>query len=68
MTTKAPGAASAYPSLVGDPGLTKRELFAAMALQGLLAAGREGHVANIARTARSAADALLAELDQPVTP
>lgn len=29
--------ASAFPSVVADPGLTKRELFAAMAMQGWLA-------------------------------
>lgn len=44
-------------------GLTKRELFAAMAMQGLFSNPDDrGHVAEYARFAVKAADALLAEL------
>jgi hypothetical protein len=49
--------------LVG--GLTKRELFAAMAMQGLCAnsiPGSQHQPHNVAREARQIADALLAEL------
>lgn len=50
-------------------GLTKRELFAAMALQGLLAGGASSDSSTLTIVAASAAlaDALLAELakDQP---
>jgi len=72
------GNEKAYPSLeqnnrgeVVDQhlGMTKRELFAAMALQGILASpvGHEMHgYDNVAREALSAADALLAELAKPI--
>lgn len=44
-------------------GLTKRELFAAMAMQGLLAnAERDAEAEGFARDAVRSADALLAEL------
>lgn len=58
-----------------EPGLTKRELFAAMAMQGLLADScgngvesvvPDGHdLAHIASVAVKCADALLAELAKP---
>lgn len=47
-------------------GLTKRELFAAMAMQGMLASETEasnyGHIGFLAESAVKRADALLAEL------
>ncbi len=47
----------------GSPGLTKRELFAAMALQGLLSAPNQiGSPQRCATDAAELADALLAEL------
>lgn len=54
-------------------GLTKRELFAAMAMQGMLAqvddnsnpTTWEGNPSNMARIAVTCADALLAELAKP---
>lgn len=45
----------------GSTGLTKRELIAAMAMQGLLASGRS-FVADVSNYAVANADALLAEL------
>lgn len=46
-------------------GLTKRELFAAMAMQGLLACPEEGLDADyMARNAVTCADAMLAELER----
>lgn len=52
----------------GQPGLTKRELFAAMALQGMMSAEApdvEYHADATARRAVGFADALLAELAKP---
>lgn len=50
----------------GSDGLTKREYFAAMAMQGMLASETEasnyGHVSLLAEQAVKRADALLAEL------
>lgn len=49
-------------------GLTRRELFAAMAMQGILAkSGRyaEGKESVLAQYAIAHADALIAELDKP---
>jgi len=45
-------------------GLTKRELFAALAMQGMMAngVGRQTHLAQIAELSVNAADALLVEL------
>lgn len=52
----------------GEQGLTKRELFAAMAMQGMftneLLSGSEEN-ANIAKDAVSAADALIEALNKP---
>lgn len=52
----------------GSPGLTKRELFAAMAMQGSLAGEPGPHLQSnqLARESVAHADALLAELDRPV--
>lgn len=51
-----------------DGGLTKRELFAAMAMQGMLASESDhfnyGHIAKLAEAAVLRADALLAELER----
>lgn len=50
-------------------GLTKREYFAAMAMQGLLLARGVGtHDVLLATYAREYADALLAELEKPSVP
>lgn len=46
-------------------GLTKRELFAAMAMQGLIGCRNGWSADHIAAGAREAADALLAELEKP---
>lgn len=53
-------------AMVDVPGLTKRELFAAMAMQGLFADGATSRASNIeiAEAAVLAADALLAELER----
>lgn len=53
-----------YMKTITEPGLTKRELFAAMAMQGLLARhGSDDYMPDvIARYATDYADALLAEL------
>ena len=64
--------ASAYPSVAGDPGLTKREIFAAMAMQGIFANGvileRHGLAGDdVAKAAVNAADALLARLSETVS-
>lgn len=50
------------------PGLTKREFFAAMAMQGSLAGEPGPHLQSnqLARESVVHADALLAELDKPV--
>lgn len=65
----------AYPVPATDhhniqPGLTKRELFAAMAMQGLCAAdsGFEEQATQIAEWAVFQADALLAQLAKPAEP
>ena len=71
MDAKANGAQAAHPidpqveidvtgGIWGSLGLTKRELFAAMAMQGLLARGTL--MPSIAMRAVENADALLAEL------
>lgn len=44
--------------------LSKRELFAAMAMQGFLARNRDGHASDFASGSVLMADALLAELDR----
>jgi hypothetical protein len=50
------------------PGLTKRELFAAMAMHGLLACpATSGTPDEFARNAVAQADALIAALNKPVT-
>ncbi len=50
-------------------GLSRRELFAAMAMQGLLSdKGNESSCKAIAGIAIEAADALLAELAKPIAP
>ena len=52
----------------GEPGLTKREYFAGLAMQGLCANSQENSPAGdwktVARDAALAADALLAELEK----
>ncbi len=50
----------------GTSGLTKRECFAAMAIQGFIAAGSDGMPSseNLAIHAVDAADALLKELEK----
>lgn len=71
------GEQSAYPSHgsmgeVAHPGLTKRELFAAMAMQGLCSCNHPQLVAwspeELAVNAREQADALLAELAKDGAP
>lgn len=49
----------------GFPGLTKREYFAAMAMQGLLANDYKGSASIFAGKSVQMADALLAELKKP---
>lgn len=51
-------------SLVSDPGLTKREMFAMAAMQGMLSGGLmvDYRLDEIAKDATVAADALLTEL------
>jgi hypothetical protein len=53
-----------YEEIPGAPGLTKREYFAALAMQGLLACPAEGEIckAGMSRLAVSIADSLIAEL------
>ena len=62
-----------HPEAAKYMGLTKREIYAAMAMQGLLGSsqthldlrGKEGHPSKIvSRWARSFADALIAELEK----
>lgn len=70
--------ACAFPSVMGDPGLTIREHFAGLAMQsviascsdGLLKTGEYGAAidALFAQKAISLADALIAELAKPVQP
>lgn len=56
------------PYLVrGQVGLTKRELFAAMAMQGLLSQGGYDKWDYVATDAVNVADALIAALNKPVT-
>jgi hypothetical protein len=45
-------------------GLTKREHFAGLAMQGLLASGSHGDLEMVSKNSRQFADALLAELDK----
>ncbi len=61
-----PSEASGYVGF--EPGITKRQLFAAMAMQGLLAGDTDRVVTadGIAKEAVEQADALLAELAKPV--
>ena len=54
-----------YMKTITEPGLTKRELFAAMAMQGLCAVPGRFDVRVAARDAAACADALLAALDAP---
>ena len=49
----------------GDPGLTKRELFAAMAMQGFCAGGERPSGVHIAIYSVQIADDLLAALASP---
>lgn len=58
---------SHIPGVGGSVGLTKRELFAAVALQGLIACRQFDSTDSqyTARLARAHADALLAELAKP---
>ena len=63
----------AFPGSDCSGSLTKREMFAAMAMQGMLAqvddnsnpTTWEGNPSNMARIAVTCADALLAELAKP---
>ena len=48
----------------GSDGLSKREYFAAVALQGLLASGKNWPVGQFANTAVDIADELLLELER----
>lgn len=68
MTISKPDSA-AFPYLDSqgyllEPGLTKRELFAAIALQGLLANGADGAIGDYATDAVKYADALIQELNE----
>ena len=45
-------------------GLSKREMFAAMAMQGILSSGSDAAAGNVARWAAEYADDLLAELEK----
>lgn len=64
MTSKELGAASAYPRNDNSGGLTKREYFAALAMQGLIAwpAREVATHSRMAEESVACADALLAEL------
>ncbi|QHZ59874.1 hypothetical protein HWD03_gp144 [Alteromonas phage vB_AmeM_PT11-V22] len=58
---------SAFPhnyAVVNQHGLSKREYFAAMAIQGLVGTQRHLSIGGIAKEAVAAADALLKELDE----
>lgn len=53
------------------PGITKREYFAAMAMQGMLSAGKEQHTIdgekmNLAKASLYIADAMIAESEKNV--
>lgn len=56
------GSYSAFPKQYGSSGLTKRELFAAMAMQGMMADPSVYDIEFAASAAVKAADALLAAL------
>lgn len=67
------GESAAYPNVLGGTGLTKRELLAAMSMQGMLANSfgdgqkiplSEASAPTIARLAVYQADALIAELSK----
>jgi hypothetical protein len=64
------GKQSAFTGIVNEacqPGLTKREYFAAMAMQGWIANQQDGytlHPETIAMRSAQCADALLVELEQ----
>jgi hypothetical protein len=47
-----------------EGGLTKREMFAAMAMQGILSSGSDAAAGNVARWAAEYADDLLQELEK----
>jgi hypothetical protein len=56
---------NAFPEVPGGSfGLTKREYFAAMAMQGCLASGFETAMINHAKSAIEAADALITALNE----
>jgi hypothetical protein len=61
-----------HPACAPNIGLSKRELFAAMAMQGILAglnaADRSYGFSDVVREARDAADALLAALQRSEQP
>lgn len=64
---KSEGKDDVYRITEPSPGLTKREYFAAMAMQGILATvtiGREDYAVIIAQAALMNADALIAELNK----
>ncbi len=69
MTAKENGEMAAYPQMGRFNGLTKRELFAAMALQGFAASSQENTQtsAQLAAWSIERADALLAELAKEKT-
>jgi hypothetical protein len=58
----------AYPTPVGayvtDSGLTKREMFAVMAMQGILSSGSDAAAGNVTRWAVEYADELLKALEE----
>lgn len=57
--------ANAFPTDALNSGLTKRELFAAMAMQGMLAdSGGSGEISAYAVSAVKIADALIAALNE----
>jgi len=62
------GASGLYLDYKGNSGLTKREYFAARAMQGILSNTHLGNILNnqkISESALGLADALLAELEKP---
>lgn len=63
--TKIPLTETEIDNVITHSGLTKRELFAAMAMQGLVSSltiGRDEHLHLMAQTAVEYADALISEL------
>jgi hypothetical protein len=52
---------------IAQAGLTKREYFAAMALQGMLSYDRTRHLDDISRWSAEAADALIKTLNETQT-